>query len=296
VLLAAAALLVVGFGVKAALVPLHTWLPDAYTWAPSGSSALLAGAITKLGLLALLRALAALAGVSPSWGLLLMGAGVLNACLGNLLALRQSQVKRLLACSSLAHLGYILLGVGIAVRAGEVAGAQGGLFHFLTHGLMTALAFLAIGALTYGVRPTPADPRPLLAADLYGTARRYPLAALALSVALLGLGGLPPLAGFMSEWQIFAAGFATRDPLASALVVVAALNVLLSLAYYTPLVATVYRQQPSRAIAQGRPLPTAMHVPLAALALAVVALGVWPALIRGITAPAGAALLAAFGG
>jgi NADH:ubiquinone oxidoreductase subunit 2 (subunit N) len=100
----------------------------------------------------------------------------------------------------------------------------------------------------------------------------------------------------MSEWQIFAAGFATGDPLISALVVIAVLNVALSLAYYTPLVSLIYRPRLSPALAAGRPIPLAMRLPLLALSLAVVALGVWPALARGLTAPAAAALLAGFGG
>jgi formate hydrogenlyase subunit 3/multisubunit Na+/H+ antiporter MnhD subunit len=289
--------MLVGFGVKAALVPVHTWLPDVYSRAPGGSSALLAGAITKLGLLALLRALAALAGISPTWGVLLLAAGVLNIAAGNLLALRQTQVSRLLACSSLAHVGYIVLGIGIGVHSGAIEAAQGGLFHFVTHGLMVALAFLATSALSTRLAPRPSDDdrRPLRITDLAGAARRQPVAALALTVGALGLAGLPPLAGFMSEWQIFAAGVATRDPLVTALVAFAALNVALSLAYYAPLVGALYRRRPSSTILASRPLALSAGAPLTVLALAVLVLGVWPGLLVGVTGPAGAALLAAFG-
>lgn len=295
-LVAAGALFTIGFGVKIALVPLHTWLPDAHAQAPSGISAMLSGVVIEAGLVALLRALAALAAVTPSWGTLLMGFGALNMLAGNLLALRQTQVKRLLAYSSLSHVGYMLLGLGIAVDAGQVAGAQGGFFHLLNHGLMKGLAFLAAGALLYALHTAADKHRPLTVADLAGSAGRYPLAALALSVAVLGLGGLPPLAGFMSKWQIFVAGFATHSLLIGALVVFAALNSVLSLAYYAPLVNAVYRRHPSAAVQHGRPLPAAMSVPLAVLALAVVAVGVWPGLMAWLTAPAGAALMAAFGG
>ena len=294
VLLAAGGLFIVGFGVKAALVPLHTWLPDAYAQAPSGISAILSGVVTKAGLIAVLRALGALAGVTISWGVLLMAFGVLNILAGNLLALRQTQVKRLLAYSSISHLGYIFLGLGIGAYAGQAAGVQGGLFHLITHGLMSGLAFLAAGALLYGLRGTTGDHHTLTVADLSGAAQRYPLAALAFSLAVLGLGGLPPLAGFMSKWQIFAAGFATHNPAIDALIVFAALNSVLSLAYYAPLVNAVYRTQPSVAVCGGRSLPFAMRTPLLLLALPVVAIGMYPRLVSWLTGPAGAAVLAAF--
>ena len=243
----------------------------------------------------MLRALSALAAVTTSWGVLLMCFGALNMLAGNLLALRQTQVKRLLAYSSLSQVGYMLVGLGIAAASGEAAGAQGGLFHLINHGLMKGLAFLAAGALLYALHIASGSHDPLTVDDLSGAARRYPLVALALSVAVLGLAGLPPLAGFMSKWQIFVAGFATRNGLIEALVIFAALNSVLSLAYYAPLVNAVYRHEPSAAVASGKPLSLAMNAPLALLALAVVAIGVWPGLMTWLTGPAGSALLAAFG-
>ena len=210
-LLAAGALFVIGFGVKIAMVPMHTWLPDAHAQAPSGISAMLSGIVIEIGLLALLRALSALAGVTDSWSFLLMGFGALNMIYGNLMALRQIQVKRLLAYSSLSHVGYILLGLGIAFFSHQGGGAQGAFFHIFNHGIMKGLAFLSAGALLYALKLSQGNHDPLVVADLAGAARRYPLPALALSVAVLGLGGLPPLAGFMSKWQIFAAGFLTKD-------------------------------------------------------------------------------------
>jgi proton-translocating NADH-quinone oxidoreductase chain N len=295
-LLAAGALFVIGFGVKAALVPLHAWLPDAYGEAPSGVSALLSGVVTEAGLVAMLRTLAALAGVSLSWGVLLMGFGVVNMLVGNLMALRQQQVKRLLAYSSLTHIGYMLLGLGIAIYAGEEAGAQGSFFHLVNHGLMKGLAFLAAGALIFALRLAAGEHGPLTIADLAGAARRYPVIALTLSIALLGLGGLPPLAGFMSEWQIFTAGFITRNVAIEGLVVFAGLMSVMSMAYYVPLVNAMYRQETSEVIRSGESVPGVVMLPLVLLALAVVAIGLWPALLQWLTMPAGEALLVAFGG
>jgi NADH:ubiquinone oxidoreductase subunit 2 (subunit N) len=214
---------------------------------------------------------------------------------GNLLALRQTRVKRLLAYSSLAHIGYMLFGFGVALYAQQAAGAEGGFFHLINHGLMKGLAFLAAGALVYALQVTPGQHTPLTVADLAGASRRYPVAALALSVAVLGLGGLPPLAGFMSKWQIFAAGFSTHALLVSLLVLFAALNSVLSLAYYAPLVNSLYRLKPSEAVQRGRGIPLTMTAPLVVLGALVLVVGLWPDLMTWLVGPAGTALIAVVG-
>ncbi len=294
-LLAAGALMTVGFGVKAALVPLHTWLPDAHSQAPSGISAMLSGVVIEAGLIALLRAVSPLLGEGDSparFGQLLLLFAALNMALGNLLALKQTQVKRMLAFSSLSHMGYMLLGFGVAAYTGQSAAAQGGMFHMLSHGLMKGLAFLAAGALLYTLYVAKGAHGPLTVSDLNGAARRYPLAALALGVAVLGLAGLPPLVGFMSKWQIFVGGFQAGDTLVALLVIFAALNSVLSLAYYAPLVNAMYRREPSDAVRLGAAMPATMIAPLVVMSILVIALGVWPTLAAWLTGPAGQALLA----
>ena len=295
-LLAAGALFLIGFGVKVAMVPMHTWLPDAHSQAPSGISAMLSGVVIEAGLVALLRGLIPLVGVTPSWGTLLMGFGALNMLYGNLLALKQEQVKRLLAFSSLSHVGYMLLGLGISFQVGQSAGAQGAFFHLFNHGLMKGLAFLAAGALLYALHLAVGSHAPLMIQELNGAAKRYPMPALALSVAVLALGGLPPLAGFMSKWQIFVAGFTTHNALIASLVIFAALNSVLSLAYYAPLVNAVYRKEPSAAVTRGAVVPDSMVLPLTVLTALIVVLGLWPSLLNWLTEPAGAALVAALRG
>lgn len=289
-------LIIVGFGVKAALVPLHTWLPDAHSQAPSGISAMLSGVVIEAGLVALLRALGALFPVNVSWPLILIGFAILNMLTGNLMALRQHQVKRLLAYSSVAHMGYMLLGLGITAYSGEALGAQGSFFHLINHALMKGLAFLSAGALLYTLHVRAGDHQPLVIADLAGAARRYPLVALSLSIAVLALGGLPPLAGFMSEWQIFLAGYQTGNILIELTIIFAALNSVLSLAYYAPLINAMYRLKTSPRVTQGSSLPLAMSVPLLVFSLAIILLGIWPALVNDLVVPAGAALQAIFGG
>ncbi|MBP1633649.1 MAG: putative dehydrogenase [Acidobacteria bacterium] len=295
-LLAAGGLFLIGFGVKTALVPLHTWLPDAHSMAPSGISAMLSGVVIEAGLVAMLRSLGALAAVASTWGALILAFGALNMIVGNLMALRQTQVKRLLAYSSVSHMGYMLLGFGVAVGYGIANGAAGGFFHLANHAVMKGLAFLAVGALLYSMKIARGSHEPLMVQDLDGASNRYPVTAFALSVAVLALGGLPPLSGFMSKWQIMVAGFETRNPGVELLVIFAALNSVLSLAYYAPLVNRMYRNEPSPAVAAGKPVTFLLGAPLVALTLVVVALGMWPGLADFITGPAGDQLVSIFAG
>lgn len=285
VILAAAALFVIGFGVKIALVPVHTWLPDAHSQAPSGISALLSGAVIETGLIALLRVLIPFApemGRMENWGMLLMGFAALNMLVGNLMALRQTQVKRLLAYSSISHMGYMLLGVGIALTFGNFNGAAGAFFHLLNHAAMKGLAFLSAGALLYAIHLSRGEHGALVLEDLNGAGRRYPLAAFAFSVAVLALGGLPPLSGFMSKWQIFVSGFETANPWAIGLVIFAALNSVLSLGYYAPLVNRLYRYEMADSVQQGGKISLWMAAPLVVLVVLVMILGVYPSLVSGL--------------
>ncbi len=284
-------LLIVGFGVKASLVPLHTWLPDAHSQAPSGISAMLSGVVISAGLVALLRAISPFIILTPMWTFIILGFGALNILAGNLMALRQTQVKRLLAYSSLAHIGYMLIGIGVTLGTGDPTGAQGGFFHLVTHMLMKGLAFLAVGALLYVLYVAKGHHGPLVVEDLNGAARRYPIVALTLSIAVLGLGGLPPLAGFMSKWQIFVSGFQTQNVWVIVLVIFAGINSVLSLGYYAPLVNRLYRLEPSQMVKEGRPASLWLQAPLIILALAIVVLGVWPTLLSWLYTPAAEAFI-----
>ncbi len=294
-LLGAGALFIIGFGVKVAIVPLHTWLPDAHSQAPSGISAMLSGVVIEVGLIAMLRALSVLPGFSLSWGILFMAFGALNMLYGNLLALRQTVVKRMLAYSSLSHVGYILLGLGVALYSGAELGAQGAFFHLFNHMLMKGLAFLSVGALIYGLFLKNNSHASLKITDLAGTAQKYPMVALALSIAVLGLGGLPPLAGFMSKWQIFVAGFQTQNVWIIALMIFMALNSVLSLAYYAPLVNMMYRKSQSAQVLAGKRLSLAIALPLVIMMLAVIILGFAPQLMDWVTVPAAQTLITMFG-
>jgi proton-translocating NADH-quinone oxidoreductase chain N len=294
VALAAAGLFIIGFGVKVALVPLHSWLPDAHSQAPSGISAMLSGVVIEAGLIAMLRALGAVA-LPLDWRMLFLIFGGINMLFGNLMAFRQGMVKRLLAYSSLAHVGYILLGLGVALYPGGSAGAQGAMFHLVTHMLMKGLAFLAVGALIYAIHLRNGRHDPLLVSELDGASQKYPLVTLALAIALLGLGGLPPLAGFMSKWQIFAGGFGTGNGWLMVLMVFMALNSVLSLGYYAPLVSRMYRRQACERVLAGKDLPWQIILPLIILSLLVLLLGFAPGVLDVLTVPAGARFVELFG-
>lgn len=296
-LIGAGALLMLGFGVKAALVPVHTWLPDAHSQAPSGISAMLSGVVIEAGLIALLKSLGALAHITDLWGPIFMGFGALNMLVGNLMALRQKEVKRLLAFSSLSHIGYIMVGLGAGVMGSLQAGFQGSMFHVITHALMKGTAFLAVGTLLLQLHhDRNADHDALVLDDLNGAWTKYPVIAFTLSVALLALGGLPPLAGFMSKWQIFVAGFQTGNGWVIALVIFAAINSVLSLGYYAPIVNRIYRKESSALVSNGHRIAPLMVLPLAIMTLLIIILGIWPDLISSITIPAGESLLGLFGG
>jgi len=294
-MLAAGTLFIAGFGVKAALVPMYTWLPDAHSQAPSGVSAMLSGVVIEAGLIAMLHALMPLAGFSNAWGPILLGFAALNMIVGNMMALRQTEVKRLLAYSSAAQMGYILFGIGLSMTFGQADGAMGGFFHVINHAFMKGAAFMAAGVLLYALHMARGGHGPLMLDDLNGAAKRYPWVAFAFSMAVLGLGAMPPLAGFLSEWQILLAGAQTMDPWMLALVVFTALNSLLSLAYYAPMVNRLYRKQPAEIVTAGAKVPAAITVPMVIAMLGVVVLGVFPNLVAWLTGPAAAQLAAAFG-
>ncbi len=276
-------LLIVGFGVKASLVPLHTWLPDAHSRAPSGISAMLSGIVIEAGLIAMLRSLSLLGKVGGAWGPILLAFGCLNILVGNLMALRQTEVKRLLAYSSIAHVGYMLVGFGVSFTFAQTMGAAGGFFHLITHALMKGLAFLAVGALMYALFIANGRHGVLMLEDLNGASRKYPLLAFCLSAALLSLGGLPPFAGFMSKWQILIAAAAPQTAWAWVLVAFIGLNSVLSLAYYAPMINRMYRREPSEAVQRGKSIPWVMAIPLVLLTLAIVVIGVWPTSVQFLT-------------
>ncbi|MBI1278130.1 MAG: hypothetical protein GC179_08385 [Anaerolineaceae bacterium] len=286
-MIVAGVLFILGFGVKLALVPTHSWLPDAYAQAPTGISAMLSSIITISALVALLRVLSILNGLTIEWGAVLIGFGTVNILVGNLLALRQDEVKRIFAYSSLSHIGFILLAVGIGLYTRQYTGFYSGMLHLFNHAAMKALAFFAVGTVIFNLRKST-----LYVNDLKGLAARDPLTAFALVIACLSLAGIPPLAGFMSKLQIFAAGLESRNPTIMLLIIFAALNSVFSLAYFLPIINVLF--QPNN-VSIGHP-PRTMRLPLLILIAEILMLGILPGLLNGLIMPASENLLHLFGG
>jgi len=183
--------LIIGFGVKSAIVPLHTWLPDAHPEAPSPISALLSGIVIETGLYGLTRVLFLL--FDPGFFKLSIAAlAVLTMTLANIMALLQQDIKRLLAYSSIAQIGYMLIGLA----SGTAYGVMGTFLHVFNHSLMKGLAFLSAGSIVHQ-----AETRDIR--SLRGVGRMMPFTSFALFVALLGLGGVPATNGFISKFILF---------------------------------------------------------------------------------------------
>lgn len=196
----ALALFIVGFGLKAALVPFHAWLPDAHPSAPAPISAMLSGLIIKtLGVYALTRILFNIFGVSVSVGWLLVTLGLLSMIAGAFLAIGQWDFKRLLAYSSISQVGYVVLGIGLGatlIAKGKPAWASlallGGLFHLLNHAVYKSLLFLTSGSveMSTGTRQLK---------EMGGLAQRMPLTRATCTIASASIAGIPPFSGFWSK-------------------------------------------------------------------------------------------------
>ncbi|HEU4729887.1 MAG TPA: proton-conducting transporter membrane subunit, partial [Kofleriaceae bacterium] len=198
----AAVLALLGFGVKAGIVPLHVWLPEAHAAAPSHVSAAMSAVMIKLGLYGILRTLGFLA-PAGWWGPVLAGLGAVSALVGIALALYQRDLKRALAYSSIENVGIILLGLGVGLWAAQAQRPEiaalalsGALLHIWNHAAMKSLLFLGAGSLLHG-----AGTRDLEA--MGGLMRRMPRTGALVMLGAVAIAGLPPLAGFSSEWLVY---------------------------------------------------------------------------------------------
>ena len=282
-----AVFLLIGFGVKSALVPLHTWLPDAHSQAPSGISAILSGIVIETALLTMTRILSVVNIAFTSLGTILIVSGLLNMLIGNLMALKQNNIKRMLAFSSISHIGYITFGIGVAEISGNPLGMQGALFHVVIHALMKSLAFMIVGAMMNGFSAIKGDAHsPLVKKDLNGLAQRHRGLAFFFSIALLSLAGIPPLGGFMSKSLILFAGIQTGNTWILACVIFAAINSVLSLGYYAPLINRLYRTQKSSFTENFLPPNFTMLAVFGALSAALLVLGFVPGILGDFSLPA----------
>jgi NADH-quinone oxidoreductase subunit N len=257
-------LLMVGFGFKIASVPFHMWAPDVYQGAPTSITAFIATGSKAAVFAALIRlVVAGLRPTQPDATLLLWGLAVVTMTVGNVVAIAQSNLKRMLAYSSVAHVGYMLVGV----VAGGTAGAGAVLFYLLAYTFTTVGTFGVI-ALCERAGEEAVDVR-----DYAGFGRRHPLLALTLSLFLLSLVGIPPLAGFVGKFYLF--GAAVRAGYLW-LAVIAVLNSAAAAYYYLRVIVSMYMEEPEGPAASWMP-SFAGGLALAIALIGVVVLGVMPA-------------------
>ncbi|MEK0321517.1 MAG: NADH-quinone oxidoreductase subunit N [Nitrosopumilus sp.] len=225
---------IAGFGFKMGLVPFHQWLPDTYEGAPPPIAALLAAGTKKVGFAAAIRVIVlGMVVLNLDWTLALGILAVMTMTIGNIAAIMQKNLTRMLAYSSIAHAGYIL--IGLAVAPYSSLGLQGSLYHILNHAVMKGMAFIAIAGIVTTLAVTNLD-------KLQGLGRRMPITALALVISLFALAGVPPLAGFWSKLMLFGSALDAGSVVwwAPWLAIAGVLNSALSLAYYAWITRKMY--------------------------------------------------------
>jgi NADH-quinone oxidoreductase subunit N len=276
-LVGALVLTIVGFGFKIAAVPFHLWAPDAYEGAPAPSAALIASGSKLASFFVFARVMiigfAGVEGVPnwrdylPGWLPALAAVAAGSMLLGNLVAIAQSSVRRLLAYSAIAHGGYMLL--GIMGNQDQSVGAL--VYYAVTYGLTTVGAF---GVVALVQQQTGSDHLDAFA----GLSRRSPLLAACMMVFMLSLAGIPPLAGFFGKFYLFASALhvsASRVDLLSLVILAIAMSAV-SLYYYLQVLKRIYVAEVSATEVAGGSYPILGQVVLLLLALAVVLLGCVP--------------------
>ena len=232
--LLAVGMFVAGFGFKMGLVPFHQWLPDTYEGAPPTITALLAAGTKKAGFAATIRIVVlGMVVLNLDWTLALGILAIMTMTIGNIAAVMQKNLARMLAYSSIAHAGYIL--IGLAVAPNTSLGLQGSLYHILNHAVMKGMAFIAVAGIVTTLAVTNLD-------KLKGLGRRMPITSLGLVISLLALAGVPPLAGFWSKLVLFGGALDAGSTLwwAPWLAIAGVLNSALSLAYYGWIIRRMY--------------------------------------------------------
>ncbi|RPI10557.1 MAG: NADH-quinone oxidoreductase subunit N [Zetaproteobacteria bacterium] len=256
-------LLAAGFGFKIAAVPFHMYLPDMYEGAPTPVVAYMAGATELAGVAVLVRVfLLGLPGLQVDWGILFWVLAVLTMTIGNIVAIAQSNVKRMLAYSTIAHMGYILIGPTV----GSALGVAAVLFYSLAYALMTIGAFGMVVLLAHGtVKGDRID-------DFAGLAQKHPLASAIMLLFLLSLTGIPPTAGFVGKLYLFGAAIEAGYYW---LVIIAVVNSAISLFYYMRVVVAMYmRDVPPQGIATSPSF--ALNIALLLTGAGTLLLGIFP--------------------
>jgi multicomponent Na+:H+ antiporter subunit D len=279
---AALAFVTVGVSLKLALFPLHVWLPNAYAYAPSWATVFLAASATKVAIYLLIRYFFSVFGVAIPFAALpiteiIIALSVAAMFIASLIAVFERNLKRMLAYSSVAQIGYITLGIGLANQAG----LTGGLVHVINHAIMKAALFLALGAVFYRACTVDLE-------ELAGIGRRMPLTIAAFAIAGFGLVGAPGTSGFISKWYLVL-GALDKGWWPLALMIVA--SSLIALVYVGRVLEVAWLREPAPASAALADPPLSMLLPMIVLTVATVYFGVATDGTVGIASRAAAALL-----
>src|ERR1017187_1919824 len=291
---AAFLLFLIGFGVKAGIVPLHTWLPAAHPVAPSNVSAFMSGVLIKTGIYGMTRVFFDFLGTPPMWwGVTVLAIGTISAVLGVLYALMQHDLKRLLAYHSIENIGIILMGFGASLMFLHTnhpllatLALIAGLYHTINHAVFKGLLFLGAGAVLHATHTRDME-------QMGGLAKRMPQTAFFFLVGAVAISALPPLNGFVSEWRTYQAGlqgFGFTDslvrlmfPIGGALL---ALTSALAAACFVKGFGITFLAQPrSEAAAQAHEVPVTMLLGQGVLVAACVFLGLCPTLFLKVLDP-----------
>jgi NADH-quinone oxidoreductase subunit M len=260
------ALLLIGFSVKMAIFPVHTWLPDAHAEAPTPISAMLSGVMIKCGAYAFARILL------PGFGQtmtqtsnVLAILGVVTMIYGGLMALAQTDIKRLLAYSSVSQMGYIFFGLGVY----STIGATGALFHVVNHAICKSLLFMCAGAIIHqtGTRNI---------RRLGGLADKMPITCAASLIGALSLAGTPPLNGFWSEWMIFSGGISSGKILITTIAIV---STAITAGYYLWFLWRAFFGTTPKELENTKEASWLMRIPIIILAAIAVVVGIWPDIV-----------------
>jgi NADH-quinone oxidoreductase subunit M len=258
-----------GFAVKVPVFPLHTWLPDAHVEAPTAGSVLLAGVLLKMGTYGFIRvSLPMLPDAADAWSGFIAALAAISIVYGAAVAFAQKDLKKLVAYSSVSHMGFVMLGIA----SGTVAGLNGAVAVMFSHGVVTGMLFMLVG-MVYDRTHT------RMIADVSGLASRVPRFAGAIGLASFASLGLPGLSGFVGEFLSLLGAWDSE--LWRGWVVISAVGVLLAAAYMLWMVQRVVLGEPSKAVAGISDMTTRELVALVPLAAITVIVGVyWSSLLR----------------
>ena len=274
-------LVLFGYAVKAALFPAHTWLPDAHGRAPSSISAMLSGVVVQAYLFVMVRVALGAGLPARSLGWLLLICAIPGTFVGNLMALRQIYGKRLLGYSSVAQVGYVMAALGIGFVHEAVAPISAGMFLLASHAAMKGLAFLCKGIFHFYCGAT-------LVEQLDGMSTRLPWATAGFVLALAGLAGVAPLAGFRAKLQTLVSAIRIGGAGVGVVVALIVVNSLLSMAYYVPLIGRVLKRSEAEPTIRVSPW---MLIPVLSLGALVIVLGLLPGPLLHLTDRAAVAML-----